>query len=115
MFGKTGVFCNGLMFGMVTDTLFVQVDDHNRAVFKEAKSVAPLNYVKKGQTIDLSFGVSPRDCSTNRPSLSDGLVPRWGRHGGSRPNGTEQRQTSSPQSQQAPWENLIDPLSGAGS
>jgi DNA transformation protein len=60
MFGKTGVFCNGLMFGMVTDdTLFVRVDDHNKAVFKEAESFAPLNYVKKGQTIDLSFWPVP--------------------------------------------------------
>jgi TfoX/Sxy family transcriptional regulator of competence genes len=30
------------MFGMVTDdTLFVRVDDHNKAVFKEVESVAP--------------------------------------------------------------------------
>ena len=37
MFGKTGVFCDGVMFGMVTDnTLYVRVDDHNRAIFKEA-------------------------------------------------------------------------------
>jgi DNA transformation protein len=37
MFGKTGVFCNGPMFGMVTnDTLYFRVDDHNRAVFREA-------------------------------------------------------------------------------
>jgi DNA transformation protein len=56
MFGKTGVFCNGLMFGMVTDdTLYVRVDDHNREVFKEAESAPPLNYEKKGRTIDLSF------------------------------------------------------------
>ena len=56
MFGKTGVFCNGLMFAMVTnDTLYVRVDDHNRAVFREAESAPPLNYEKKGRTIDLSF------------------------------------------------------------
>ena len=31
MFGKTGVFCNGLMFGMVADdTLYVRVDDDNK-------------------------------------------------------------------------------------
>ena len=31
MFGKTGVFCNGLMFGMVADnTLYFRVDDQNR-------------------------------------------------------------------------------------
>ena len=33
MFGKTGVFCDGVMFGMVTDnTLYVRVDDHNRDI-----------------------------------------------------------------------------------
>ena len=56
MFGKTGVFCDGVMFGMVTDnTLYVRVDDQNRAVFKEAESSPPLNYRKKGETIDLAF------------------------------------------------------------
>jgi DNA transformation protein and related proteins len=56
MFGKTGVFCDGLMFAMVTDdTLYVRVDEHNRAVFKEVESFPPLNYGKQGRTIDLSF------------------------------------------------------------
>lgn len=60
MFGKTGVFCNGLMFGMVTnDALYFRVDDHNRAVFKEAESVPPLSYEKKSRTIDLSFWRAP--------------------------------------------------------
>jgi DNA transformation protein len=60
MFGKTGVFCDGLMFGMVTnDTLYLRVDDDNRAVFKEAQSFPPLNYEKKGRTIDLSFWRAP--------------------------------------------------------
>src|SRR5712671_6574286 len=45
MFGKTGVFCDGLMFGMVTDnTLYFRVDDDNRATFKEAEAFPPLNY-----------------------------------------------------------------------
>ena len=56
MFGKTGVFCDGFMFGMVTeDTLYLRVDDHNRATFKEAEAFPPLNYHKKGSTIDLAF------------------------------------------------------------
>ena len=37
MFGKTGVFCDGFMLGMVRDnTLYFRVDDGNRAAFKEA-------------------------------------------------------------------------------
>ena len=60
MFGKTGVFCNGLMLGMVRDdTLYLRVDDHNRAVFKEVESLPPLNYEKGGSTIDLSFWRAP--------------------------------------------------------
>ena len=60
MFGKTGVFCDGLMLGMVReDTLYFRVDDYNRAAFKEAEAFAPLNYEKKGGTIDLSFWRAP--------------------------------------------------------
>jgi DNA transformation protein len=56
MFGKTGVFCDGVMLGMVTEnTLYFRVDDHNRVAFKEAEAFPPLNYQKKGCTIDLSF------------------------------------------------------------
>jgi DNA transformation protein and related proteins len=60
MFGKTGVFCNGLMFAMVTDdTLYFRVDDHNRTVFREARTFPPLSYLKKGEAIDLSFWRAP--------------------------------------------------------
>ncbi|WP_192735103.1 TfoX/Sxy family protein [Bradyrhizobium sp. OAE829] len=56
MFGKTGVFCDGVMFAMVTDnTLYFRVDDENREIFKEAEAFPPLNYAKKGAMIDLSF------------------------------------------------------------
>jgi DNA transformation protein and related proteins len=60
MFGKTGVFHDRLMFGMVTDdTLYFRVDDYNRAEFKEAGSSPPLNYEKRGRTIDLAFWRAP--------------------------------------------------------
>ena len=60
MFGKTGVFCDGLMLGMVRDdALYLRVDDHNREALEEAKAFPPLNYEKKGGTIDLSFWRAP--------------------------------------------------------
>jgi len=60
MFGKTGVFCDGLMLAMVRDNeLYFRVDDESRAVFREAESSPPLNYEKKGHTIDLSFWRAP--------------------------------------------------------
>jgi DNA transformation protein and related proteins len=60
MFGKTGVFCDGVMLAMVTDdTLYVRVDDGNKQIFQEAASVPPLNYTKGGRTIDLAFWRAP--------------------------------------------------------
>jgi len=60
LFGKTGVFCDGVMLGMATDnTLYFRVDDHNRTAFEEAASVPPLSYEKGGSTIDLAFWRAP--------------------------------------------------------
>ena len=60
MFGKTGVFCDGVMLGMVADnTLYFRVDDDNKAFFKEAEAFPPLNYAKKGESIDLAFWRAP--------------------------------------------------------
>jgi DNA transformation protein len=56
MFGKTGVFCDGLMLAMVRDdALYFRVDDDNRTLFKEAEAFPPLNYEKGGGSIDLAF------------------------------------------------------------
>ena len=60
MFGKTGVFCHGVMIGMVADdTLYFRVDEQNRAAFNEAEAYPPLNYRKKGATIELAFWRAP--------------------------------------------------------
>jgi DNA transformation protein len=60
MFGKTGLFCDGLMLGMVRDnTLYFRIDEENRELFREAASLPPLNYEKKGESIDLAFWRAP--------------------------------------------------------
>lgn len=60
MFGKTGLFCDGVMFGMVRDnTLYLRVDAHNRATFQEAAAFPPLDYEKGGKSIDLAFWRAP--------------------------------------------------------
>ena len=60
MFGKTGVFCDGVMLAMVRDnTLYFRVDDDNRAAFREAEAFPPLNYEKGGGSIDLAFWRAP--------------------------------------------------------
>ena len=60
MFGKTGIFCEGVMLGMVSDdTLYFRVDDENREFFREAEAEPSLSYVKGGKAIDLSFWRAP--------------------------------------------------------
>src|ERR1700752_1099375 len=60
MFGKTGVFCDGLMLGMVRDdVLYFRVDDDSRAASKEAEPSPPLNDEKGGSAIDLAFWRAP--------------------------------------------------------
>jgi DNA transformation protein len=60
MFGKTGVFCDGLMLAMVRDdALYFRVDDDNRSIFREAEAFPPLNYAKGGGSIDLAFWRTP--------------------------------------------------------
>jgi DNA transformation protein len=60
MFGKTGVFCEGVMFAMVADNLlYLRVDDRNRAAFHEADAHPPLRYEKQGKLIDLAFLRAP--------------------------------------------------------
>ena len=56
MFGKTGVFCDGAMLGMVTENiLYLRVDEENQKAFAEARTWPPLNYAKGGKLIDLAF------------------------------------------------------------
>lgn len=60
MFGKTGLFCDGLMLGIVSeDTLYFRVDEQNCTAFKEAEAHPPLNYKKQGAIIDLAFWRAP--------------------------------------------------------
>ena len=72
MFGKTGVFCDGVMLGMVSDnTLYLRVDELNRAHFKEAEASAPLSYMKGGHSIDLAFWRVPDRLLDELPELVD--------------------------------------------
>jgi DNA transformation protein and related proteins len=55
MFGGAGVYCDGLMFGLVSDdTLYFRVDDGNRGAF-EAEGQQPFTYDGKGRRIVLPY------------------------------------------------------------
>ena len=72
MFGKAGVFCDGVMLGVITDnTLYFRVDELNREIFREAASSPPLNYRKKGETIDLAFWCVPERLMDESDELLD--------------------------------------------
>jgi DNA transformation protein and related proteins len=76
MFGKTGLFCDGVMFAMISDdSLYFRVDDGNREVFAEAAATPPLNYAKRGVRIDLAFWRAPDRLLDD----ADELVA-WSRH-----------------------------------
>ena len=60
MFGKTGIFCDGLMLAMVRDNmLYFRVDVHSRTAFSEAAAHPPLNYEKQGRSVNLAFWRAP--------------------------------------------------------
>jgi len=61
MFGGHGIFRDGLMFGLVADsTLYLKVDDQNRAEFEE-RDLGPFTYEAKGKPIKMSYYRAPEE------------------------------------------------------
>jgi TfoX/Sxy family transcriptional regulator of competence genes len=98
MFGKTGVFCDGLMFGVVAEnTLYFRVDDDNRKAFREAEAHPPLNYSKQGATIELSPRAAAADrgrLAGNRPGRNQIRQARQDDQAGQGKKAGESRQTN---------------------
>ena len=96
MFGKTGVFCDGLMFGMVTDnTLYFRVDDHNRTAFEEAAILSAPQLREGGQrpSVPRLLAGAGADVRRTPKSWSRGRGWRWRRRAGSRGEGPADRAT----------------------
>jgi DNA transformation protein len=63
MFGKTGVFCEGVMFGIVTEnSLYLRVDDENKEAFKEQRAIRR-STTRRAAAPSISPGGSPSGCS----------------------------------------------------
>ncbi len=61
MFGGAGLFCDGLMFGLVADeVLYLKVDEISRGEF-EAQDLEPFVYERKGQAVSLSYLRAPEE------------------------------------------------------
>lgn len=55
MFGGAGVYCDGLMLGLVAeDVLYFKVDDHNRTDYAGA-GMGPFIYEGKGKPIEMPY------------------------------------------------------------
>lgn len=62
MFRSTGVFHNGLMFGLIHDeALYVRVDDQTLEEFGQAASAPPFTYNRSGRIVDLPYRRVPED------------------------------------------------------
>ena len=60
MFGGAGIYCDGLMFGLVADdVLYLKADDGNRAVFEVEGLDAFAYETSKGVTVIASYRRAP--------------------------------------------------------
>jgi DNA transformation protein and related proteins len=73
MFGGFGIFMEGVMFGLIADdTLYLKVDDGNRAVFEDAGS-QPFTYQGKSKPVQMSYWKVPPEVFAEEPVLVE-----WG-------------------------------------
>lgn len=62
MFGGAGVYCDGVMFGLIADDVaYLKVDDSNREDFVKAGSSAFNPYPEKTETYVMSYYEIPAD------------------------------------------------------
>jgi len=61
MFGGHGIFLQGLMFGLVADSvLYLKVDEETKNEF-EAKGLEAFSYNKKGKEFKMSYYQAPEE------------------------------------------------------
>jgi DNA transformation protein len=69
MFGASGLFRGGVMFGFVADDeLYLKVTDDNRASFLATGS-EPFVYEAKGRPMTLSYWNAPAECLDDQDEL----------------------------------------------
>ena len=62
MFGGAGLYCDGVMFGLIADDVaYLKVDDTNREDFIKAGSSAFNPYPEKGKKYSMSYYETPAD------------------------------------------------------
>jgi DNA transformation protein len=71
MFGGAGLYCDGVMFGLIADDVdYLKVDDSNREDFVKAGSSAFNPYPEKTKTYVMSYYEIPADVLEDAELLS---------------------------------------------
>ena len=71
MFGGTGLFRDGVMFGIVArDTLFLKTDDRSRSKYESA-GMGPFQYERKGKTLSLGYHEVPVEVLEDGDTLAE--------------------------------------------
>jgi DNA transformation protein len=71
MFGGSGFFLEGLMFGLIFDnTLYLKADAHNRADF-DALGLLPFSYPRGSREVSLSYFQVPEEALDDKDLLID--------------------------------------------
>ena len=69
MFGGHGIFLDGLMFGLVADSvLYLKVDEETESEFKE-KGLEAFTYRKKGKEFKMSYYQAPEEVLEDRNEM----------------------------------------------
>lgn len=70
MFGGAGLYCDGVMFGLIADDVaYLKVDDSNREDFVKAGSSAFNPYPEKDKSVVMSYYEIPADVLEDRELL----------------------------------------------
>ena len=78
MFGGYGIFLDGLMFGLVADSiLYLKVDKENENEFK-AKGLEPFTYNKKGKEIKMTYYQAPEEALEDAEEMNSWANKAYG-------------------------------------
>jgi len=70
MFGGAGLYCDGMMFGLIADDVaYLKVDDSNREDFVRAGASAFNPYPEKDKSVVMSYYEIPADVLEDRELL----------------------------------------------
>lgn len=71
MFGGTGLFRDGFMFGIVVrDALYLKTDERSQTDF-EAAGMGPFEYMRRGKTVSLGYHEVPADVLEDADLLAE--------------------------------------------